>query len=103
MEPYRLHIFSCTHANKPQHCGNNGGREVFEAFKTELARRGLADVRITDTGCHHEHHHGAPIVVVYPEGVWYAHIKPEDVPEIIECHVLGGRVVERLLYHKPGI
>jgi len=100
MERYRLHVFCCTNARKPQHCGNRGGMEVFEAFRAELVKRGLGDVRLTETGCQHEHHEGAPIVVVYPGGVWYAKVKPSDVPEIVESHLIGGRAVERLLYHR---
>ncbi len=99
--PYRLHILCCTNDRKPQHCGNKGGHEVYETFKKEIAARGLKDIRASRTGCNHEHDHG-PIVLVYPEGVWYRDVTPEDVPEIIEKHILGGEVVERLLHYRMG-
>jgi (2Fe-2S) ferredoxin len=44
-----------------------------------------------------------PTVVVYPEGTWYAGVRPGDADEIVEAHMAGGRVVERLVYHWPEV
>lgn len=97
LEPYRLHVFCCTNDRKEIHCGNKGGHEVYEAFRREVEARGLSDVRVTRMGCNHLHHVG-PILVIYPEGIWYQEVKPEDVHEIIEKHLVEGHVVERLLH-----
>ncbi len=57
---------------------------------------GLAGrVRINKSGCLDQCEHG-PTVVVYPEAVWYGHVRPEDAAEIVEEHLVGGRPVERL-------
>lgn len=67
-----------------------------EAFKAELARRGLkGTIRANAAGCLDACALG-PTVVVYPEGVWYGRVRPEDVPEIVQRHLLGGTPVERL-------
>lgn len=99
LEPYRLHVFCCTNDRKEVHCGNKGGHEVYETFRREVEARGLKDVKVTRMGCNHLHHVG-PILVIYPEGIWYREVKPEDIPEIIEKHLIEGQVVERLLHYK---
>lgn len=99
MEPYRLHIFCCTNDRKDYHCGNKGGIDVYETLKKELAARGLKDVRVTRMGCNSQHHVG-PVLVIYPEGIWYKEVRPEDVPELIERHILRRERVERLLHYQ---
>ncbi|MDR1701464.1 MAG: NADH-quinone oxidoreductase subunit NuoF, partial [Sporomusaceae bacterium] len=65
---------------------------------TELAAKGLnEEVKIVETGCHGFCEMG-PIVIVYPEGTFYAQVSEADVAEIVEVHLLKGRTVERLLY-----
>jgi (2Fe-2S) ferredoxin len=61
----------------------------------ELGIAGPGGVRINTAGCLDRCAEG-PVVVVYPEGVWYTYIDQEDVDEIIEEHLLHGRIVERL-------
>ncbi len=64
-------------------------------------RTALTDrVRVNHAGCFSQCGHG-PMVVVYPEGTWYAAVTPDDAEEIIQRHVIGGRPVERLLYDPP--
>ena len=71
-----------------------------ESFKQELEKRGLrGEVRANAAGCLDQCAFGVT-VVVYPEGVWYARVKTEDVPEIVDEHIIGGRPVERL--RMPG-
>ena len=67
-------------------------------FKTKLAKLGIpnAQVRANKCGCLDQCELG-PTVVVYPEAVWYGHVQPEDVDEIIETHIVGGQPVERLV------
>jgi len=87
-------------------CGGTGCRasralEVVEAFRTTLARRGLASqVDLRTTGCHGFCEKG-PLVVLKPRGVLYVSVRPEDVEEIIETSVLADGLVERLLYKDP--
>jgi (2Fe-2S) ferredoxin len=62
-----------------------------------LAERGIrGTVRANKAGCLDQCEIG-PTVVVYPEAVWYGHVTPADVDEIIESHIIGGRPVERLI------
>ena len=67
----------------------------------ELEERGLQrEIKVVDTGCHGFCEKG-PIVIVYPEGVFYCQVTEDDVSEIVEEHLLKGRIVERLLYKEP--
>ena len=105
MPPYRHHIFVCTNRRAPDDprgdCGSKGGDEVQKRFKEELKRRGLkGDVRANKAGCLDTCKLGVS-VVVYPEGIWYAHVTPDDVAEVVDEHLLQGRPVQRLLM--PGV
>ena len=72
-----------------------------KAFAAEVETKGLQDeVQIVETGCNGFCAQG-PIVVIYPEGIIYMQVSPEDVPELIEEHILKGRPVERLFYREP--
>ena len=101
--PIRRHVFVC--AGKS--CTAAGSAEVKEAFARELTARGLlfgkaakgrnpeGSVVLTDCGSVGFCAVGAA-VLVYPDGVWYAQVRARDVAELVEDHVVGGRVVERL-------
>jgi len=94
MKFYRAHVLVCAGTN----CSLKGSREVRERLALELEARGLADeIKIVETGCFGLCEQG-PTVVVYPEGVLYCHVTPEDVPELVGEHLLKGRRLERLLY-----
>jgi (2Fe-2S) ferredoxin len=100
MPQLERHVFICCNerpSNDPRGCCMaRGGDDVRDAFKRELAQRGLRGrMRATRCGCL-DHCETGVTVVVYPEQVWYAHVTAEDVPEIIERHLLGGEPVERL-------
>jgi NADH-quinone oxidoreductase subunit F len=83
-------------------CHASGRVPVREAIKEELASRGLTDrVRVVETGCHGFCEQG-PIVVIQPRGVFYPHVRPQDVGAIIEASVQGYGVVEKLLYRDPA-
>lgn len=97
MEFYRAHVLVCGGTG----CTASGSHQVQEALQQELARRQLdKEVKVVETGCHGFCENG-PIMIVYPEGVFYCRVQESDVPEIVENHLLKGRVVERLLYKEP--
>src|SRR3954468_17088536 len=100
------HFFVCAN-QRPQGAGGGSGKpscgERAAAILTAL-QQGLGAhpelwgrVAITATGCLGPCFEG-PTMVVYPEGVWYARVAAEDVAEIVETHMVGGRAVERLVY-----
>ncbi|MEI6726254.1 MAG: NADH-ubiquinone oxidoreductase-F iron-sulfur binding region domain-containing protein [Actinomycetes bacterium] len=82
-------------------CRANGAIDVYEALRAEVkARGGARDVESRATGCQ-GFCQGGPLVLLFPEGIVYQHVRVEDVPEIVEKTVLGGELVERLLYVDP--
>jgi len=100
MEPFRHHIFVCTQ-EKPEgvtSCPSNGSLRILHALERELGSQGLDnEVQVTTCGCLGLCDDG-PIMITYPEGVWYHKVKEEDVPEIVESHLRFGRVVSRLAW-----
>jgi (2Fe-2S) ferredoxin len=107
MPPFKRHLFVCTNRRPDDHpkgsCAQKGSEELRERFKQALANRGLSkQMRANAAGCLDQCEHGCS-VVVYPEGVWYGRVKPSDVEEIVEEHLIHGRIVERLLmpFMKP--
>jgi (2Fe-2S) ferredoxin len=100
MGQYRTHVFVCTSGDT---CPTQGDVEQHVKFlRAEALRAGLkTDVRINKAGCFSQCGHG-PMIVVYPDDVWYAGVRQEDLKEIFESHILGGKPVERLVYN-PGV
>lgn len=101
MQPFEKHIFVCTNqrpVSSPKGCCNDkGGSELRVAFVTGLAKRGLkGPVRANKSGCLDACELG-PTVVIYPAGVWYLKVTPDDVEEIIETSIVGDGVVKRLV------
>ena len=97
MQHIRAHVLICAGTG----CKSAGSKEVELAFQKEIKAKGLADeVMVVETGCHGFCEYG-PLVIVYPEGTFYSRVTVEDVAEIVESHLLKGRLVERLLYHEP--
>ena len=99
--PFERHVFVCISGGT---CPSQGAEAVHAAMK-DLAKRvcGPVAVRVNKSGCLGQCGHG-PVVAVYPENVWYAGVRVEDVPEIVERHLVGGRPVDRLLFrgHHAG-
>lgn len=101
MSKFVNHIFICANqrpADNPRGCCDPQGLGNLQlAFKKELFLRGLKEtVRANRAGCLDQCEHG-PTVVVYPEGVWYGGVKPEDVAEIVESHIINKTPVTRLM------
>lgn len=100
MPPFTHHIFVCCNTREPGHsrgcCDPAGSEALRNCFKAELKRRGLGPlVRANSAGCLDQCELG-PVVVVYPQGIWYGGVKPEDVPRIVEETVVAGRVIDEL-------
>jgi (2Fe-2S) ferredoxin len=97
---YRCHIFGCMQDRPPGHphgsCIQRGSRELFEYLAVRLEQAGLADVGRTATGCLGFCSAG-PLMVVYPEGIWYVPRSREDVDEIVKSHFVDNKPVERLI------
>lgn len=82
-------------------CISSGCREVRDALKEELINNNLEnEVKIVETGCHGFCEKG-PILIVYPERIFYCKVSDEDVKELVEKQFLEGKIVERLLYKDP--
>ena len=92
---FRKQVFVCTTEGEGR-CAQKGGLELLRKFRDEVKVRGLADILVTKVGCTGQHPTG-PTVIVHPDGLWYQTVKPDDVAEIIEQHLMGGRPVERLI------
>ena len=90
----RSHVLVCAGTG----CTSSGCKAVEDSMQAEIAKLGLEnEVKIVETGCFGFCKIG-PIVMVYPEGSFYCHVKSEDAPELVSEHLLKGRMVERLLY-----
>ena len=91
---YRSHVLVCGGTG----CTSSHSTEIIEALESELKAKGLEnEIKVIKTGCFGLCALG-PIMIVYPEGCFYSEVKVEDVPEIVEEHLLKGRMVKRLIY-----
>jgi (2Fe-2S) ferredoxin len=98
---FQRHVFVCTNerpADDPRGCCKaKGGVEVRDKMKAELKARGISKlVRANNAGCLDQCERGVT-VVVYPEQVWYGGVTVDDVTEIVDKHLVGGQIVDRLL------
>ena len=97
MTVYERHVFVCTNGDWcPTVDGDGLG--VHARLKALVKGADLEErVRVNRSGCFSQCGNG-PMVVVYPDGVWYARVQPSDAEEIFSSHIVGGRPVERLRY-----
>ncbi len=94
----RTHVLICGGTG----CTSSGSLALKETLEKELAAKGLTEeVKIVITGCFGLCALG-PVMIVYPDGTFYSMVKPEDIPEIVDEHLLKGRPVARLEYHEAG-
>ena len=100
MGQYTCHVFVCTHG---EYCPFDGSREVHRFLKEQIARHQLQRrIRVNQAGCFNQCGNG-PMVVVYPEDVWYGGVTLERARRIIEEHLAGIGPVEDLRYQaSPG-
>ena len=93
---YRSHVLVCGGTG----CTSSHSAEIIEKLEQELKAKGLEnEVKVIKTGCFGLCALG-PVMIVYPEGCFYSEVKVEDVPEIVEEHLLKGRMIKRLLYEE---
>ena len=93
---YRSHVLVCGGTG----CTSSGSQQIMETLKEEIKKAGLEkEVAVVQTGCHGLCALG-PIMIVYPDASFYSMVKVEDIPEIVQEHLLKGRVVTRLLYQE---
>lgn len=100
MSYFKYHLFFCTNQRGAGElcCANSGGEAMRAYAKDEVKAklpRGSGNIRVSSAGCLGRCDVG-PVMVVYPDAVWYKYSSQQDVDEIIESHLKQGRIVERL-------
>ncbi len=101
MSHFDKHVFFCTNQreNGEDCCGNRDAKKARDYVKDKVRELGISNrknnIRINSAGCMDRCDDG-PVIVVYPEAVWYTFVDEKDLDEIITEHLQHGRVVERL-------
>jgi len=98
---YQRHVFICVNQREDgrqscEDCKASEARDYAKKRIKELGESGKGKIRINQAGCLDRCSEG-PVLVIYPEGVWYTYIDRDDIDEIINQHLLNGKKVERLL------
>lgn len=99
--PFKHHLFFCLNerSNGENCCAQHNAFELFTYAKNrikELGLSGAGKIRVNKAGCLDACNLG-PVMVIYPEGIWYTFIDTHDIEEIIQSHLIKGKSVERLL------
>jgi (2Fe-2S) ferredoxin len=99
--PFKYHLFFCLNerSNGENCCAQHNAFELFTYAKNrikELGLSGAGKIRVNKAGCLDACNLG-PVMVIYPEGIWYTFIDTDDIEEIIQSHLIKGKSVERLL------
>jgi len=97
---YRIHVFVCTNRRPDGHprgcCAGRGSEPLRDYLKARAKEAGLKDIRVNSAGCLDRCELG-PVMVIYPEGVWYSYHTHEDIDEILDTHLVKGGRVTRLM------
>lgn len=101
MTYFNRHVFFCLNQRDKgeESCARQGAQAGFDRCKSRVKDAGLSgpgQVRVNKAGCL-DRCAGGPVVVIYPEAVWYTFVDNDDIDEIVDSHLKNGRVVERLL------
>jgi (2Fe-2S) ferredoxin len=101
MSQFQFHAFFCLNLRKngENSCENHCATDMFDYAKSECKRlnlNGVGKVRVNRAGCLDRCDLG-PVMVVYPEGIWYQFVDKEDIDEIIQSHFIHGKPVTRLI------
>lgn len=104
MTRFEKHIFICENRREAGHprgsCGEKNSSLLKEKFKNRIKELGLNyKVRANSAGCLDACEKG-PVIVIYPEQIWYGNVSPDDVEEIIQSHIINNKPVERLQIFK---
>jgi (2Fe-2S) ferredoxin len=100
MSHFTHHVFFCTNQRATgETCCNNHGASDMRAYAKDkvkaLGKKVPGNVRINTAGCLDRCEQG-PVMVIYPEAIWYTYVDKEDIDEIIDQHLVHGHVVDRL-------
>lgn len=98
---YEHHVFFCLNQreNGEACCQDKGAEAAFDHMKARVKKLGLSGkdkVRINRSGCLDRCAEG-PLLVIYPQAIWYTFVDNEDIDEIIKSHLLQNKIVERLM------
>ncbi len=99
---FEYHVFCCTNRREAGHargcCAQKGSEELRDYMKARVKELGIPKTRINNSGCLDRCELG-PTMVIYPEGTWYRCPTKADIDEVVNEHLVNGRVVERLKLH----
>ncbi len=100
MSYFRYHVFFCTnqrddHGQRCKEYNTTAARAYLKKRTKELGIKGAGGVRINSAGCLDRCTEG-PVIVVYPEAIWYTYVNHDDLDEILHSHLIGGEPVARL-------
>ena len=97
---YDAHIFCCINEREEDHprgsCARQGSVELHQYMKTKSKELGIEGIRVNKAGCLDRCELG-PVMVIYPEGIWYGITSTDDIDDILEHHILNGKQVEHLV------
>lgn len=101
MSHFKHHVFFCLNKREDGAacCTNHGAEDMFDYMKSRIKKlnmNGPGKVRVNRAGCFDRCGEG-PLLVVYPEAVWYTFVDQADIDAIIDCHLTQGTIVERLI------
>jgi (2Fe-2S) ferredoxin len=97
---FKHHVFFCMNQREDGRpcCGQQGAQEAQQHAKKRIKKldlNGQGKIRVNQAGCLDRCEEG-PVLVVYPEGTWYTYVDTSDIDDIIDTHLVGGKVVDRL-------
>ena len=100
MSYYQKHIFFCVNQRENgEACFNNHHSQAMRDYAKNrikaLKLSGKGNIRVNNAGCLDRCNEG-PVIVIYPDNVWYTYVDQEDIDEIIEEHLINNRIIDRL-------
>lgn len=94
---YKYHLFFCTHERDDgrAYCQQHGAQSLRDYAKQRVKELKLKKVRVNNAGCLNRCTLG-PVLVIYPQGIWYQYQNKHDIDEILESHIQNDKIVTRL-------
>ncbi|NQV48725.1 MAG: (2Fe-2S) ferredoxin domain-containing protein [Rhodospirillaceae bacterium] len=97
---FDIHVFCCINERPLENtlgsCATSGSVDLHDYMKTRAKELGIGRIRVNKSGCLARCKSG-PVMVIYPEGVWYSYKTKADINEILDSHIIGNGRVDRLL------